>query len=259
MISLIQSLVRSLDLLEVLKGAQKNFSIAELSSELDLPPSTVHRILKTLCEKNFVLKDESSHTYKLGPALISLGMAASNSLHLRDSVTPILKELSSETSEDAFFMIAVGYNGIVIDKVDSINKLKVVDQYGYEYNLHCGAIRKTLLAHQTDDFIENYIRIMEEDKRCYPKLDSIKLREDLIKIRKEGIAVSYGEYIEGAVGVGAPVFEGNGTLKGSIGIIAPASRIFDGDKIDDIKTSVKKYAEKLSYHMGYTGTKKYSL
>ena len=73
---MIQSLLRSMELLEVLKEKNRNFSIAELAEAMDLPPSTVHRILQTFCEKKFVIRDDRSHTYRLGPALIPLGKAA---------------------------------------------------------------------------------------------------------------------------------------------------------------------------------------
>ena len=51
---MIQSLLRSMELLEVLKEKNRNFSIAELAEAMDLPPSTVHRILQTFCEKKYV-------------------------------------------------------------------------------------------------------------------------------------------------------------------------------------------------------------
>ena len=70
---MIQSLLRSMELLEVLKEKNRNFSIAELAEAMDLPPSTVHRILQTFCEKKYVIRDDRSHTYRLGPALIPLG------------------------------------------------------------------------------------------------------------------------------------------------------------------------------------------
>ena len=59
-----------MELLEVLKEKNRNFSIAELAEAMDLPPSTVHRILQTFCEKKYVIRDDRSHTYRLGPALI---------------------------------------------------------------------------------------------------------------------------------------------------------------------------------------------
>ena len=73
---MIQSLLRSMELLEVLKEQNRNFSIAELSESMNLPPSTIHRILQTFCEKKYVIRDDRSHTYRLGPALIPLGKAA---------------------------------------------------------------------------------------------------------------------------------------------------------------------------------------
>ena len=249
---MIQSLVRALDLLEALKGPQKAYSIAELSSTLDLPPSTVHRILKTLCEKMFVVRDESAHTYKLGPALISIGMTASDNLNIRETASPVLEELARRTSEDSFFVVAAGYKGVVVEKADGINNLKVVENYGREFDLHYGAIRKVLLAYQPKVFIDTYIENLRRNRDSYPKTDPDKLVAELMDIRKQGVAISHGDYIHGAVGIGAPVFSAKGELKGSIGIIAPESRFMKEENIDYCMKLVKEHAEKLSYLMGYS-------
>ena len=57
---MIQSLVRSMELLEVLREKNRSFSIAELAEDMNLPPSTIHRILQTFCEKKYVIRDERS-------------------------------------------------------------------------------------------------------------------------------------------------------------------------------------------------------
>ena len=54
---MIQSLLRSIEILEVLKERNRSYSIAELAEAIDLPPSTVHRILQTFCEKKYVIRD----------------------------------------------------------------------------------------------------------------------------------------------------------------------------------------------------------
>ena len=46
---MVQSVTRTLELLEVMKQPQKSFSLAQLSEAVNLPPSTTHRILQTLC------------------------------------------------------------------------------------------------------------------------------------------------------------------------------------------------------------------
>ena len=52
---MIQSLLRAMELLELLKEANHKYSIAELSESTGLPPSTIHRNLQTFCEKKYVL------------------------------------------------------------------------------------------------------------------------------------------------------------------------------------------------------------
>ena len=110
---MIQSLLRSMELLEVLKEKNRSFTIAELADTMNLPPSTVHRILQTFCEKKYVIRDERSHTYRLGPALIPLGKAASKGIRLQDAAKPILASLSQKTGEDVYLMIPVGNKGLV--------------------------------------------------------------------------------------------------------------------------------------------------
>ena len=153
---MIQSLLRSLELLEVLKEKNRSYSIAELADTMNLPPSTVHRILQTFCEKKYVIRDDRSHMYRLGPALIPLGKAASKGIRLQDAAKPTLAALSEQTREDVYLIIQVGNKGLVIDKHDGPNHLKVVEEFGYEMYLHCGAIRKVLLAFQSPNFIEAF-------------------------------------------------------------------------------------------------------
>ena len=115
---MIQSLLRAMELLELLKEANHKYSIAELSESTGLPPSTIHRILQTFCEKKYVIRDEHAHTYQLGPALISLGRAAADNVRIQDAALPILKNLSYCTREDSYLIIQVGDKGLVLDKTD---------------------------------------------------------------------------------------------------------------------------------------------
>lgn len=247
---MVQSILRASALLDILKVPDKEFTISDISEELQLSPSTVHRILQTLCEVRYVVKDERAHTYKLGPALISLGLISQHNLHLLDSARPILNKLSNETGEDSFLIIRSQYKGLVLEKSQSSNPLKIVDKYGYERDLHCGAIRKTLLAYQTDDFIKDYINEVLTKDSAFPKMSPQTLMRNVEMIRKTGIGFSYGEYIENAVGIGAPVFDFNNNIIASIGIIFSASRLKGDDDLEKLKTIVKYYGKELSISAG---------
>ena len=248
---MIQSLMRAIDLLEILKAPDRDFSISELSERLALPPSTVHRILQTFCARNYITKDESTHLYRLGPALISLGTAAARSLKLQDLARPVLEDLSRETREDAFLIIRAGNKGLVLDKVEGANILKVVEKFGSTVDLHCGAIRKALLAYQGEEFIENYIQVKLAPATAVTSPTPADLRENLAEIRREGVACSHGDYIEGAIGVGAPIFSLGGNVVASIGVIAPVARVSEAHR-DELIRQVRRHAEELSYYMGYS-------
>ncbi|MBQ7797402.1 MAG: IclR family transcriptional regulator [Lachnospiraceae bacterium] len=248
---MIQSLLRSLELLEVLKERNRSFSIAELADTMNLPPSTVHRILQTFCEKKYVIRDERSHTYRLGPALIPLGKAASKGIRLQDAAKPVLAALSEQTGEDVYLIIQVGSKGLVIEKVDGPSHLKVVEEFGYEMHLHCGAIRKVLLAFQSPNFIDEYFQNIIMQDKAFPYVRPADLRAELDKIKAEGIAISRGDYVTDAIGIGAPVFNADGDICASIGIIAPELRITTPEYLANLQAQVKRYAVELSYDLGY--------
>ena len=213
---MIQSLLRSMELLEVLREKNTSFSIAELAEAMALPPSTVHRILQTFCEKKYIIRDERTHTYRLGPALIPLGKAAARGIRLQDAAHPVLESLSRESKEDSYLVIPVGNKGLVIEKVDGPSHLKVVEEFGYEMYLHCGAIRKVLLAYQTPAFIDQYFKTIIVNDQAFPHVRPEDLKAELKKIRRDGYAITHGEYVNDAIGIGAPIFNSDGELAGSI-------------------------------------------
>ncbi|MDD7024367.1 MAG: IclR family transcriptional regulator C-terminal domain-containing protein, partial [Oscillospiraceae bacterium] len=58
--------------------------------------------------------------------------------------------------------------------------------------------------------------------------------------------------VNDAVGIGAPVFNSDGELAGSIGIIAPMIRINNEDLLQSQLEHVQKFAGQLSSDLGYT-------
>ena len=248
---MIQSLLRSMELLEVLREKNTSFSTAELAEAMAHPPSTVHRILQTFCEKKYIIRDERTHTYRLGPALIPLGKAAARGIRLQDAAHPVLESLSRESKEDSYLVIPVGNKGLVIEKVDGPSHLKVVEEFGYEMYLHCGAIRKVLLAYQTPAFIDQYFKTIIVNDQAFPHVRPEDLKAELKKIRRDGYAITHGEYVNDAIGIGAPIFNSDGELAGSIGIIAPEIRIETDDYLITLRELVRRHAAGLSADMGY--------
>lgn len=247
---MIQSLLKTIEILEILK-VNKSCTIAKIVEEQGLPPSTVHRILKTLCSKKYVVKDGNSHYYMLGPALISLGTAASKNIHLQKIAYPILKKLVTLTGEDSFLVIPVGNKGIVLERLDGPRTLKIVEEFGDELYLHYGAIRRAILAYQDKKFIESYIKKVIDGKKCKLKMTGEELFEKIEKIKREGISTSSGDYVKGTMGIAAPIFNSSGKVIASIGIVALKNKGLTEDRIENLKEIVKSVSKELSQCMGY--------
>ena len=159
--------------------------------------------------------------------------------------------MSSQTTEDSYLIIPVGNKGLVIEKVDGPNHLKVVEEFGYEMYLHCGAIRKVLLAYQSPSFVDEYLKNIIAHDHAFPHVCPDVLRTELTKIRQCGYAITQGDYVNDAIGIGAPVFNSEGELACSIGIIAPNIRIETDAQLNRQLKSVLHFAEELSSDLGF--------
>ncbi len=247
---MIKSLLRALEILDLMKKNDHGYTIAELSDRTELPPSTVHRILQTFCEMHYVTRNDESHTYELGPALISLGRAAIGNFDIQRAAVPVLRSLTQETREDSYLVVKNGNIGLVLLKQNGPNHLKVVEEFGYEMDLHCGAIRKVLLAYQPASYIRYYLDEIVSRPEAFPQISSRALEKELAEIRRDGYAISYGDYVHDSVGIGAPVFDAEGKISAALGIIAPISRVDDARK-DRLSRAIQKAARDLSYSAGY--------
>ena len=72
MIDVVQSVDRTLSILELLSNYDEGLGVTEIGVMVNLHKSTVHRLLGTLIYKGFVIQDASTNKYKLSLKLICI-------------------------------------------------------------------------------------------------------------------------------------------------------------------------------------------
>lgn len=247
----IQSLQRSMKILAAMsKGGKPEYTIAELAEAVDLPASSVYRVLQTFALDHYVIADSKTHLYRLGPALIPLGQAAGAENDLKTVAMPFLQQIANETHDDAFLMKISGFHSQVIAKAEGPGRIKIVSSFEANFDLHCGANRKMLLAFQPDEYIEEYIRQGLPRHTPSTITDPEILWQEIRKIRKEQVSISVSEFIEGALGISAPVFDSTGQMIASIGTSGPAFQVTE-EKINSHKQIITGCAAELSRALGY--------
>ena len=248
------SIEKSIEILNYLSNAKRSVGITELSSKLSFPKSTVHRILNILLNYSIVNKDKETFKYKLGLQLLKYSNSFYNSFDFRQIAKPILKKICIETSFTTFLTVWQSGHSICIDSVTpsqrpSTHHLFV--EVGKEMPFHCTASAKVLLAHQPSDDIKRII-----NEKTLPKYTSKtiinpkKLEKHLSEIKHGGFSVCNEELEEGIKAIATPVRNINGKVIASITITGLSKRISSSNIKKFIKILVNS-SQELSGMLGY--------
>ena len=247
------SIEKSIQILNYLSYAGKSVGITELSSRLLFPKSTVHRILKSLLNHSLVDQERDSSKYRLGLRIIEYSNSFYNSFDFRQIAKPFLKKICSETGLTTF--LTAWYNGrsICIDSIAPSRNANthLFVEIGKEMPFHCAASAKMLLACQPSEDIKRIIQ--EETLPKYTSKTIInpkKLEEHLLKIRHKGFSICNEELEEGVKAISAPVKNINKEVIASITITGLSKRISNSNIKKFIKVLVNS-AQELSGMLGY--------
>src|SRR3954451_14290665 len=109
----IQSVDRAARVLFALQG-ERRLGIADLAVRLELAPSTVHGIVKTLAAHNLVVQEAATGRYQLGPAVLRLGNVYLDTLELRSRAVPWSEELARRTGMAVRIGVLAGDEVVII-------------------------------------------------------------------------------------------------------------------------------------------------
>jgi len=247
----IQSIKRAIRILNSFALKKGELGVTELSERLNLHKSTVHRILVTLEDEGFMVKDQVSQKYRLGIKLFELGHIVKEQMEIRNYALPTMKELSQKTEESIDLNILSDGKRVSIEKIESPHDVRRIIQLGKSLPLYCGGSGKVLLAFLPDEEIENII----QKEKLIPFgantiTDPTKLKEHLKEIRQNGYAISFEERILGSASVAGPILNYKGKVVASLSVSGPVTR-FTKKKIPVLVSLVKKRVKKISTLLGY--------
>ncbi|MGN8646544.1 IclR family transcriptional regulator [Gracilibacillus sp. HCP3S3_G5_1] len=238
---------RILSLLECFTDDNPEWGVTELSIELGLYKSVVHRMLSTLEDRGYITKNPDTKKYKLGLKLFELGMVVSRQMNLKEIAKPVIEDLSQLTDETVLLTIVDGKEGVCIEKLESGQSIKSTSQLGKRVPLYAGAPTKLLLAYLPEDTIKN----ISKDLKSFTKhtiTDPEQLKEELLQIRRQGFCYSFSELDYGSAGVAYPIFNHQQKVIASLSVVGPEFRM--QDRMDEISESVKKGAQTISEQLG---------
>ena len=238
----------STKVIKYLAECEQEAGISEISRETGINKNMVFRILNTLENEGWVYCNEQK--YSLTLLLFGLASKPIARLSLNTAATPILYELLNKTGESTYLGVLKGNKVIYIQHLDGIKDVRVAGRLGGEYDLHCSAPGKVLLAYADQGFIEEYGSMHLEKRTQNSITEKNGLLSELAKVRLNGYATDCEEFGTGITCVAAPVFDYTGKVVGCVGNSALTLNHDWQSVIDRLLPHVSDAAKQISVRLG---------
>lgn len=194
----VQVIARAAAILHALKDHRSGRSLAQIAKDVDLPRSTVQRIITALAKERLVLTGAKGGSIRLGPELGVLANAASNNVVER--CRKVLAQISHETGETTDLAVLRDDEMIFLDQVPGMHRLRTVSSVGDAFPLTVTANGRACLALIPEDHARK--RIEAEWAKSGTKGSIESMLKMLANIRARGIAYDIDEHTPGISAAG---------------------------------------------------------
>ena len=222
----VQVLDRTCDILECLASNGPELGVSEISLDLGLSKTTVHRLLSALAKREFVRRAPASGRYRLGIKLVELGQRAGDADSLVVSAGSYLTRLVAETGETAHLGVLLDGQVVSLCAVESPKTLRKPATVGRRTPAHSSSLGKCMLADLTSAELTAALAQLSLERFTPRTIVSYEvLSRELRKVRQQGFAVDDEEFEQGLTCIGAPVRDASGRVIAALSVAGPKSRL----------------------------------
>ena len=203
---------RALRVLEAFLSDDEALGVLELSRQLDLDKSVIHRILSTLVARRFLEQDPSTRRYRVGLRVWELGQRYMSGQLLKDlAEKELTRMIASHPYATGYLAQLDGGDVVVVSTVRGPGPINVYIDPGSRLVGEATTTGRVLLAQLAPAEAERIVsRRRLRGKADRPAEDLGRLSIDLAEIRERGFASSVGRYTPGVGTVAHAVVDSTG-------------------------------------------------
>jgi DNA-binding IclR family transcriptional regulator len=220
-----QSVRKAITLLRA-TAEDENANVSSLARAAGLPRATALRMIQTLEQEGFLLRNPGEDRVLLGPELLRLARNTDEQLLLREVSRPIIGDLVATVRETVTLSVVAPDGGLdLVYEVDAPHHLRPRSWVGQRFPLHASVSGKVLLATYDEERLERFLR--EPLERFTPSTITTAdaLRSELVRVREQRYAFTRDEEEEGLSGVATAVRGQADELLGVITVSGPTQRL----------------------------------
>lgn len=254
---IVPGLERGLQILTQFSPREPVLGAPELSKRLNIPRTTVFRLLQTLESLGFLERADKDRNYRLGVAVLRLGFEYLSSLELTDFGLPIIEGLRDVTGLSTHIVIRDGRDVVFVAKAQSHAPLfsSVKVNVGTRLPAHATTHGHVLMGDLT--LTELRTLYPEPTLECYtqytPKTVEV-LYEQIREDAERGYALSQSLFERGISVVTAPVRNDAGRIVAVITTTIPRPEIdatlLESGLIEKVLGAAGELSRRLNYRPG---------
>jgi len=254
---------KAIDVLFHLHAESAACGVTAIGRALDMPKSSVHRLLSALARRGLVERDERGR-YRPGVGLVALGLGVLEREPAVIAARPVLERFAHEVGETFFLVAARAGALVVLDKAEGTGFLRAAPRVGARVPVHATAVGKLYLAlepralgapasrrsakrpgasdaaAEADAAAPHLRPAAREAFTDHTLTDPEALGREIEAVRRTGIARNSGEWIPGLSVLAAPVRLGD-RLVAAVAL-ALATSSLEARSVDDLEDRVREAA-----------------
>lgn len=248
-----QALAKALEIFNTFNDTKSEWGIRELGRELGINPTTIFRLMKTMVEAGYMEQDPVKQTYSLGPRVLKLA-----DVYQRHNPIPTIGRKVFESFIDRFeHTLYLGclnnYEVVYLTVLEGNSPIKVMIEPGASTGLHSTALGKILLAFNTDEYINEFLRthpLTAFSSRTIT--DPQELWKQIHEIRQKKYAINDGEQYGDIGSLGVPVQEQGHLNQFAISLAYPRALVTENRlKIEELFSLAQKIASEIARRINW--------
>jgi DNA-binding IclR family transcriptional regulator len=225
--------------------------VIDVTRGLGLPWATVHRTIIQLEKAEFLRRDPKTNRYEIGPRLWHIGSSYLTHHRVLKAAMPYLGQLLEAEGIVVQITERIGNLSVAIYSAQRLAEDITKAHYGYHFPLHCGSKGQVLLAYEDPDFVEAYLARKLERLTNETITDPARLRDELAKIRRAGMALTIADVQPFTGSMAAPIRDASGRVVASLCFIFRKVMLRDDKRREELQDQLMHMAHSISIDLGW--------
>ena len=243
------AVTRALSLLDRLAQQREPMSLAQLTSELALPKSSVHGLCNTLMSFGY-LRRQPDGAFLIGPRVMSLAEAFVAGTDVAQEFNALWVNAGASPEETVVLSVLRGGDALYVAVRNSARPLGLAFNVGMRLPAYLSGSGRAMLAwREPDEVRELYAAGLNAHLTRKGPREIEALLKELALNRKRGYSIDDEAVREGVYSFGAPVFDASGQAVAGVAVCINKA-LLGADRGDRHRDAVLAVARTLSQRLG---------